>query len=323
MRIAIVGAGAVGLGIGSGLLAAGHTVRFATRTPEAADALLRDGVERSGLFGDVRIAPSRLEAGVGADALRGRAFEWMLVATKTPDAPACAEALARAWHDIGGAKRVVLAYNGWGAAEPFERALGARGAALYAARVITGFQRRSATRVEVTAHAAPVLVGPLGDAPPAPAADFCEAVASGGIPCEPCDDVERELWAKLLYNCALNPLGALIGVPYGALGANARTRAILEAVVAEIFALLDARGTRLAWPGARAYLEHFFRDLLPPTAAHESSMLQDLRAGRRTEIDALCGAVVRLAGELGLDAPVNRALWQLVRAREERRARMH
>ena len=50
-------------------------------------------------------------------------------------------------------------------------------------------------------------------------------------------DIERDLWAKLLYNCALNPLGALIGVPYGELGRHRETRAILEAVVHEIFGL--------------------------------------------------------------------------------------
>jgi 2-dehydropantoate 2-reductase len=67
----------------------------------------------------------------------------------------------------------------------------------------------------------------------------------------------------------------------------------------------------------------FWDELLPPTAAHESSMLQDLRAGRRTEVAALNGAVVELAGVCGLDVPVNRALLQLIRAREQRRARAH
>jgi 2-dehydropantoate 2-reductase len=58
--------------------------------------------------------------------------------------------------------------------------------------------------------------------------------------------------------------------------------------------------------------------LLPPTAAHESSMLQDLRAGRRTEIDAITGEVVRLAEAHGVGVPVSRALLALVRFAEER-----
>jgi len=319
--IGVVGAGAVGLGIASALLEAGHRVRFATRSPRAARELLVAGIERTGLFGRSFAAPDRIEAVVGAEALRDSDLAWILVATKTPDAAACAQALARAWDGIAGEKRVVLAYNGWGAADEFAARLPRD--RIYSARVITGFRRSAPTRVEVTAHAAPILVGSLFGAPLAPVDALCADIARGGIPCARSDDIERELWAKLLYNCALNPLGALIGVPYGALGDDPRTRAILEAVVAEIFALLDARGTRLAWPDARTYLDHFFRDLLPPTAAHESSMLQDLRAGRRTEIDSLCGAVVALARELGLDAPVSRALAELVRAREAQRAGMH
>jgi 2-dehydropantoate 2-reductase len=70
------------------------------------------------------------------------------------------------------------------------------------------------------------------------------------------------------------------------------------------------------WSTAAEYLEVFYRDLLPPTADHESSMLQDLRAGRPTEVDALCGAVAKLGAELGVETPVNRALTQLVHAAE-------
>jgi 2-dehydropantoate 2-reductase len=136
-------------------------------------------------------------------------------------------------------------------------------------------------------------------------------------------DIESELWSKMLYNCALNPLGALIGVAYGELGRHAETRAIIEATIAEIFALLEATGRRTRWRTAQEYLHVFWSQLLPPTAAHESSMLQDLRAGRPTEVDALNGAVVALAHESGLDVPVNRALVQLIRAREARRARAH
>ena len=70
----------------------------------------------------------------------------------------------------------------------------------------------------------------------------------------------------------------------------------------------------MAWSSAEDYLEVFYRDLIPPTRNHESSMLQDLRAGRPTEIEALCGAVERLAGELGVETPVVSALAILVRA---------
>jgi 2-dehydropantoate 2-reductase len=63
-------------------------------------------------------------------------------------------------------------------------------------------------------------------------------------------------------------------------------------------------------------MEVFYRDLLPPTAEHESSMLQDLQAGRPTEIDVLCGAVDRLARKFNIASPVNTALLALIRAAE-------
>jgi 2-dehydropantoate 2-reductase len=97
----------------------------------------------------------------------------------------------------------------------------------------------------------------------------------------------------------------------------------MEAVVAEIFGLLEVTGYETDWSSAADYLQHFFDVLLPPTAAHESSMLQDLRAGRRTEIDSLSGAVVELAREHGVQAPVNHALATLVHAREQARSGLH
>jgi 2-dehydropantoate 2-reductase len=124
------------------------------------------------------------------------------------------------------------------------------------------------------------------------------------------------LWAKMLYNCALNPLGALAGRRYGELTADPSTRRIVEQVIREIFDVLRAAQIRVAWANADAYLQVFHDELIPPTAEHESSMLQDLRAGRPTEIEALCGAVESLAREVGVETPVVAALAALVRTAE-------
>ena len=279
------------------------------------------GVTRTGLFGETNAAPSQFQAGVGAASLRGCELDWIFVCTKTPDAEPVAEALREAWDEVSGERRVVVCHNGWGSADHFAARLPTD--RIYSARVITGFRRGRPHAVEITAHAEPIRIGSLYGADLSPLAALCDAIARGGVPCEVSDDIESELWSKMLYNCSLNPLGALIGVAYGELGRHAETRSILEAVIAEIFALLDATGRRTRWSSASEYLPVFWDELLPPTAAHESSMLQDLRAGRRSEVAALNGAVVELAGVCGLDVPVNRALLQLIRAREQRRARAH
>jgi 2-dehydropantoate 2-reductase len=319
--IAVFGTGAVGLGIGSCLLAADEPVRFATRNENGAQALLTSGVERTGLFGSVHSPPHALDAGVGADSLRGCELDWILVCSKTPASSEIADALRAVWNEIRGARRVVVCHNGWGSAARFAAQLPKR--QIYSARVYTGFQRRGPNRVEITVHAEPIRIGSLYGADLAPLRALCAAITRGGVPCETSDDIEGELWSKMLYNCSLNPLGALIGVAYGELAQYPETRSILEAVIAEIFALLDATGRRTRWRDAHEYLEIFWNELLPPTAAHESSMLQDLRAGRRTEVEALNGAVVELAREHGLEVPVNRALLELIRAREQQRSRPH
>ena len=266
------------------------------------------------MFGASHTPPGALDAGVGAASLRGETLDWILVCTKTPAAGEAAAALGEVWDHLRGARRVVVCQNGWGSAERFAERLPRDH--LYSARVITGFRRSRPNAVEITAHAEPIRIGSLYGADLGPVAGLCEAIARGGVPCEVSDAIGSELWSKMLYNCSLNPLGALIGVPYGVLGERDETRSILEATVREIFAVLEATETRTRWRDADDYLDMFWRELLPPTAAHESSMLQDLRAGRRTEVESLNGAVVTLARAHGVDAPVNRALLELIRARE-------
>jgi len=242
----------------------------------------------------------------------------VLVATKTFDTDAAAQELAAAPHAIGAGTQLVLCQNGWGNAERFAARFPAE--RVWNARVITGFRKLAPHHVDVTVHAEPVHVGSLFGASTARVAPLCKAIDEGGIPCEPSADIAADLWAKLLYNAALNPLGAILGVPYGALGESPPTRAVLEALARETFAALRAAGFSTHWPSAEAWLADFFARLLPPTAAHESSMLQDLRAGRRTEIDAITGAVVELAARHGVAAPVSAAVLTLVRALEARGA---
>ena len=107
-------------------------------------------------------------------------------------------------------------------------------------------------------------------------------------------------------------------MPYGALAESEDTRALMRDVAEEIFRVMQAAGYRTRYPDADAFLAALYEELLPPTARHESSTLQDLRAGRRTEIDALNGAVVRLAEAHGVEVPVNRSLVAMIRKLEER-----
>jgi len=322
LRVAVIGAGGVGLGIGSCLLRSGAKVLFVVRDEQGANALRTHGLERTGVFGKVSFPPDRFEV----DTRYARIASWnpdhVLVCTKTTECDGVADALltacAEPWSRRASPPAIVLCLNGWGSAERFAARFPAQ--QIFNARVITGFRRDAPFRVEITVHAEAIHIGSLHGADLASIEPLCRAIDVGGIPCAPSAEIERDLLAKLLYNCALNPLAALRGVPYGAIGDDPASRATLEAVVREIFAVLDASSLATHWSTPDAYLAFFFDALLPPTREHESSMLQDLRAGRPTEIDALCGAVVGLGRAAGIATPVNAALATLIRAIEPPRS---
>jgi 2-dehydropantoate 2-reductase len=315
----VFGAGAVGLGLASALHRAGARVRVVAR-PATVRALAREGLLRTGLFGRHHAPPGALEAACALEDLPPRPADFVLVATKSFDAEEAARALAARPDVVGAGTRIVLCQNGLGSAEAFALRFG--GTRVFHARVITGFRRPAPGHVEVTVHAAPILVGSLFGADAAAVAPLCGALSRGGLPCEPTADVAKDVWAKLLYNALLNPLGAIFDVPYGALGASAGARAVMTDLAREVFAVMRAVGQRTHWETPEAYLQTFYAELLPPTARHESSTLQDLRAGRRTEVDALLGEVVRLGEAHGVATRAGRALLETVRFLERRNRSM-
>jgi len=326
LKIAIWGAGAVGLGLASALARANERLRILGRDSETLSNLRAHGIHRTGLFGDRQIPPDQLAIEDSPRSLAEDPPDWLLVCTKAYSSGEIARALEAV--AVDGQRmsrtRLLLCQNGWGNEIPFlhfwptER--------LFHARIITGFHRRSPHEVEITAHASPIALGSIFGITErsgksfdwSSLEQFTQRLAKGGIPSETTDDMRGVLWAKMLYNCALNPLGAIADRSYGELVDQPTTRVLLEEVIREIFQVLDAAGVDVAWPDASAYLETFYSQLIPATAAHESSMLQDLRAGKPTEIDALCGAVERLGLEHGVATPVVSALAALVRAAEGR-----
>jgi len=115
----------------------------------------------------------------------------------------------------------------------------------------------------------------------------------------------------------LNPLGAMLEVPYGKLGENEEARDIIRVIIKEIFLVCQALGVTLPYKGADDYYRYLLERLLPPTASHHASMLQDIQAGRMTEIDALNGAISRYAGELGISTPYNDLITNLIKFKEK------
>jgi len=329
MRALIYGGGAVGLGIASCLISSGEEVDIIAREGTVS-ALRREGLVRTGIFGSFEFGPEEFGAYASLDELLGEErllrqngsfdldrrynYDYLLVATKSHGSEGAAADLSRRPEILAPAGKVVLFQNGWGNAEIFNEHF--QRDQIYSARVITGFQRKKENVVDVTVHADPIHLGSLFDADLAPMVPLAEAISRGGIPTEVVEVVGKDLWAKMLYNCALNPLGAIFGVPYGDLAEVGASRELMEAVIREIFSVMEAAGYETHWSTPEEYIVFFHERLLPPTASHESSTLQDIRAGKPTEIDALSGAVVRLGEEAGFPTPVNWTLYKMVKFME-------
>lgn len=135
----------------------------------------------------------------------------------------------------------------------------------------------------------------------------------GRLPTEVVDDVSAMLWGKLAINAAVNPLTALLRVPNGALLESPRARYVMHEVALEVAAVAEANGIRLPFNDPPRRVE----EVVEQTAGNRSSMLQDVLRGVPTEIETICGAVMRSGRTLGVPVPANTLLYRLVKALEE------
>jgi 2-dehydropantoate 2-reductase len=137
-----------------------------------------------------------------------------------------------------------------------------------------------------------------------------DALKSAKFNMQVVDDAQSLIWGKLVVNTAINPLTALLRVPNGKLLESPSAREMMGALAAETAHVAEAEKIHLPFSDPIAAAEEVARK----TAANHSSMLQDILRGAPTEIDAICGAVVKTAQKHNIDAPANWACWKLVKA---------
>ena len=312
----IYGSGAVGLGLASCLLKAGVEVDLIDKEEEIVASLCEHGLHRTGIFGDFRAGPSGFHSHTSLRALSNKEYDYILVCTKSFDSYVAAKDLADHKNLLGHEGRVVLCQNGWGNSEIFTTFFEKE--QVYNARIITGFQKPDKHAVVITVHADAIRIGSLFEVSSSCMESLCQSINEGGVPCEVTAEIGKYLWAKMLYNCALNPLGALLDIPYGVLAEYEYTRYIMNYIFQEVFAVMTSGGYETHFQTPEAFLEVFYRKLVPDTAQHRSSTLQDIKAGKQTEIDALNGAVIELAKKHGIDVPYNYVAYNLVKFLEGR-----
>ena len=312
--ILIAGAGAIGSILGGLLHDAGHEVTLLGRRAHL-EAIGRDGLRISGLLGNRTVTGMKLA--LDPAQFTGE-FELILCAVKSYDTESIAVALASHLTADG---VIVSMQNGLGNIEALSEVFGRR--RVLGARVIFGAEMPSPGHAHVTVFAQPVAIGPAPalhreDAPAlaARARAIAAMLDAAGVPAVGVDDIMPVLWTKILYNVALNPLGALLQQHYGALAQDPDVRPIMDSAIGEAFAVARALEVALPFSNAAGYRKVFYEQLIPPTFNHRPTMLHDLHVRGRTEIGALNGRIVELADGFGLDAETNRMLTRLVRAAE-------
>jgi 2-dehydropantoate 2-reductase len=145
--------------------------------------------------------------------------------------------------------------------------------------------------------------------------ELAGACTRGGMPTHALADARGAQWRKLIFNAASNAIGALTGFTHGRISEYPPTRDLAEAVMAEGIAVSDAQGIVLDSDPVELFHYAAGKDV---AYDHKPSMLQDVEAGRATEIDFLNGAIVSFGERYGVDAPLNGALTALVKGLQQR-----
>ena len=298
MDVVVFGAGSLGSLIG-GLLAADHHVTLVGRAPHL-DAVSEDGLRLVGLL-ERRVFPD-----AATDLDDGTHTDLAVVTVKAYDTPAAAAALARCDVDA-----TLSLQNGMGNEETLA---GHLDPPVLAGTTDFGARYREPGVVECTGVGR-VTLGPRPDVEDGAALDVARRIGTAfddaGVETHVESDMRPRLWEKLAVNAGVNPVTALARAENGAL-LDGPAVEIAEAAAVEVAATARASDVDVADEAAREAL----REVVEATAANRSSMLQDVDAGRRTEIDAICGYVVERADE---PVPVNETLAGLVRGWEASR----
>ncbi len=294
--VLIVGTGAMACLFGSRLAAHAQVTLLGT-WPEGVSALQQHGIR---VVTDSEVEQVRVQVARHPGDCAGQSQALVLV--KSWQTARAADQLAQCL-DPGGV--ALTLQNGLGNLEILQHALGKERAAL-------GVTTTGATLVgpgQVRAGGS----GPTHVARQPRLAALVALLRSAGFEVHEADDLEGLLWGKLAINAGINPLTALLGVPNGRLLELPTAREVLRKAAREAADVATARGVQLPYEDASGRTE----EVAHLTAANLSSMLQDIRRGAPTEIDAICGAIVQEGERLGTPTPVNWALWKLVKAHAE------
>lgn len=300
MKIAVIGPGAVGCLLAVSFLEAGEDVHLVDYRPERVALLREQGIRLKTPGGVSRLipVPCWLPAEVGLCGLT-------IMAVKAHQTAAAAQSLPLLLAPRGLALSL---QNGLGNVEEMARVAGPE--PLLAGVTFLGVTRQDEGQILYAGQGEMVIGAPPGSRVPPPEIEAVVAIfQGGGFKCRSAADIQPLLWDKLMINAGINPLTALLRVPNGALLDLPEAWSQAVAAAAEVQAVARAQG--LAVTGDP---EERLRRVCRATAKNRSSMLQDVLAGRPTEIESLNAQVAVRGQALNVPTPVNDLLTRLIRA---------
>lgn len=296
LKVAVMGAGAVGCYYGGMLARSGHGVVLIAR-PQHAEA-----IQRHGLRIETRAFDEQVRLGVDTGAAGVQGADLVLFCVKSTDTESVG-ALIRPHLKPG--VLVLCLQNGVDNADRLRSVL--PGYAVAAAVVYVATEMAGAGHVRHHGR------GELVIEPAAGSEAAAQALEGAGIPTEISGNVRGALWAKLILNCAYNAVSAIAQMPYGKTVLGAGVKDVMRDVVAECLAVARAEGVQV--PGD---VNEAVRKIAETMPSQFSSTAQDLARGKRSEIDYLNGLIVRRGDALGVAVPANRVLWALVKLMESK-----
>jgi 2-dehydropantoate 2-reductase len=291
MEIIVLGAGAIGSLYGA-KLAAGNDVTLIGRAEHVA-AIKSHGLRVEGIESQiVRVRAALAVDHIGAEAL-------IILTTKVPDSAAALGSIASLIRDD---TTILCLQNGIGSERIARAALGDRGVvlrgitqfgAIFKSPGVIQFMARGYTLIEQHERSARIA----------------DVLSAAGLDCRVSPNIGADVWHKLVVNCVVNPITAILGCEVGGI-ANPQLAPLKRLVIDECIAVAAAEGLVFESDFLRE-IDDFFRP-----SHNIASMLQDLRRGRPTEIDYMNGAVTAIAARHGVACPVNAALTAIIKTME-------
>ena len=303
MKIVVVGSGSIGSLYGAYLSTVeGNEVVLVGRNPHVA-AIRTNGLLIQGIMGERKFNLDAVE-----DASEIDEADLILLTTKTYDT---ISAIKTAKHLIDKGAYVMLIQNGLGTEERVAEELNTT--RVLRATTCMGALRIGPGIVEATGCG----LTELGSRYPenyAYVLELTEMLRSCGFDVRSSENIEGVVWTKTLVNVGINPVGALTGFKNGEVYSNPKLRGLVIRLVEEAVEIVKALGIELTTEDPVRYA----LGTAKATGDNINSMLQDIQAGKRTEIDSITGEVIRLGKELGIETPSNETVYALVKAIESK-----